>query len=106
MQCRDKSHGFTLIELLVVIAIIAILVAILFPAFAQVRSKARDMATSSNIKQLGPAATQYQQRYDGASVPFQQWSAPTYWAWGILLQPCIKATNVCFDVHGRSPTLR
>ena len=33
--------GFTLIELLVVIAIIAILAAILFPVFAQVREKAR-----------------------------------------------------------------
>jgi len=32
---RTKSSGFTLIELLVVIAIIAILAAILFPAFAR-----------------------------------------------------------------------
>ncbi len=37
---RAKS-GFTLIELLVVIAIIAILVAILFPVFAQARDSAR-----------------------------------------------------------------
>ena len=35
-----RRRAFTLIELLVVIAIIAILAAILFPVFAQVREKA------------------------------------------------------------------
>ena len=49
--------GFTLIELLVVIAIIAILAAILFPVFSQVREKARATACLSNTKQLGHALT-------------------------------------------------
>jgi prepilin-type N-terminal cleavage/methylation domain-containing protein len=40
---RRKGQGFTLIELLVVIAIIAILAGILFPVFAQVREKARQV---------------------------------------------------------------
>jgi prepilin-type N-terminal cleavage/methylation domain-containing protein/prepilin-type processing-associated H-X9-DG protein len=56
MRC---TKGFTLIELLVVIAIIAILAAILFPVFAQVREKARTTACLSNLKQLGLAASQY-----------------------------------------------
>jgi prepilin-type N-terminal cleavage/methylation domain-containing protein len=100
---KAKSQGFTLIELLVVIAIIAILAAILFPVFAKARSKARDIATISNLKQVGLAALQYQQDYDGASVPFQQWNAPTYWGWGVLLQPYIKATGVCFDAQRSVP---
>jgi len=59
-----KKSGFTLIELLVVIAIIAILAAILFPVFAQVREKARSISCLSNVKQLGLAITQYEQDYD------------------------------------------
>ncbi len=98
-----RKFAFTLIELLVVIAIIAILAAILFPVFAQARSKARGIATISNLKQLGLAAAQYNQDYDGASVPFQQWNGPTYWAWGILLQPYMKSTSVCFDAQRSVP---
>jgi len=59
-ESKRKLHaGFTLIELLVVIAIIAILAAILFPVFAQVREKARSTACLSNLKQIGLAVCQY-----------------------------------------------
>lgn len=57
--------GFTLIELLVVIAIIAILAAILFPVFAQARAKARQIACTSNLKQMSQAALMYATDYDG-----------------------------------------
>ncbi|MES2464712.1 MAG: DUF1559 domain-containing protein [Armatimonadota bacterium] len=66
---RTSSAGFTLIELLVVIAIIAVLAAILFPVFAQVRERARQAACLSNMKQLGFAINLYQQDYDGYYVP-------------------------------------
>jgi prepilin-type N-terminal cleavage/methylation domain-containing protein len=62
-QSRCKQ-GFTLIELLVVIAIIAILAAILFPVFAQARSKARQASGTSNAKQVGLGILMYVQDYD------------------------------------------
>src|SRR5439155_3215087 len=64
-----RRTGFTLIELLVVIAIIAILAAILFPVFAQARSKARQAACLSNAKQIGLACRMYAQDYDEVNVP-------------------------------------
>src|SRR5947208_13802876 len=61
---RHKPTGFTLIELLVVIAIIAVLAAILFPVFAQVRDKARSASCLSNTKQIGTAIMLYVQDHD------------------------------------------
>lgn len=61
---RRPVTGFTLIEILVVIAIIAILAAILFPAFARARENARRTSCMSNMKQLGLGMLQYAQDYD------------------------------------------
>ncbi|MBC8104232.1 MAG: DUF1559 domain-containing protein [Cytophagales bacterium] len=58
------GRGFTLIELLVVIAIIALLVAILFPVFAQAREKGRQTACVSNLRQIGIAVAMYRQDFD------------------------------------------
>ena len=59
-----NKRAFTLIELLVVIAIIAILAAILFPVFAQARSKARQTTGLSNVKQAALSIIMYGSDYD------------------------------------------
>jgi prepilin-type N-terminal cleavage/methylation domain-containing protein len=61
----QRPNGFTLIELLIVIAIIAVLAAILFPAFASARKDARMATSISNLHQCGIALRLYVDDYGG-----------------------------------------
>lgn len=105
MTCRQQ-RGFTLIELLVVIAIIAILAAILFPAFARARENARRTSCLSNLKQIGLAVMQYTQdndeKYPMAYIATNQNPSPIgrapwaggVWFWQEIIYPYTKSTQV------------
>jgi prepilin-type N-terminal cleavage/methylation domain-containing protein len=111
-----SSRGFTLIELLVVIAIIAILAAMLLPALASAKERAKATQCLNNAKQMGLATFIYTGDYND-SYP---WGAdantsPNQYdpsSWQILLLPFLSGnTNsgsksyICpSDIQGQGTT--
>jgi prepilin-type N-terminal cleavage/methylation domain-containing protein len=63
LQRPRHAPGFTLIELLVVIAIIAILIGLLFPAFAAVQNQARQTQAKNDLTQIVTAVNAYYTEY-------------------------------------------
>jgi prepilin-type N-terminal cleavage/methylation domain-containing protein/prepilin-type processing-associated H-X9-DG protein len=76
----DRSRGgFTLIELLVVIAIIAILAAMLLPALASAKERAKRAQCVNNLKQIGTAMQMYVGD-SNSTYPMLKWD-PTGSVW-------------------------
>ena len=111
-----KRRAFTLIELLIVIAIIAILAAILFPAFARARENARRASCQSNLKQIALGLRQYTQDYDekfpgwyidlnnsGGYTSSNPVGPTSDQGWTEMIQPYLKSKQILQCPSERTP---
>lgn len=99
-------RAFSLLELLVVVAILAILTAILFPAFSRAREQARRSSCASNLRQIFLAHYQYKEDYDGVFAPSAYRNARNQRVlWTQLFQPYAKSEQI-FRCPGDANSLR
>jgi prepilin-type N-terminal cleavage/methylation domain-containing protein/prepilin-type processing-associated H-X9-DG protein len=73
------ARAFTLIELIVVIAIIAILAAMLLPALAKAKDRAKRINCLSNCRQLGLGSQLYATDFNGHLVIDTRGAPPNTW---------------------------
>ena len=95
MGRRSRPVAFTLVELLVVISVIAVLIAIMLPAYSRAREQGRTAQCLSNMRQTGTGLVMYMGDAND-EVPWVNPHPDAVWtsqfAWGGFVAPLPEPT--------------
>jgi prepilin-type N-terminal cleavage/methylation domain-containing protein len=96
---NNRSPAFTLIEMIVVLAVIAIMMALVYPAYTSISQRAKATKDLSNLRQIGMATQLYMNDNSGVfpgstTVTWMSQLNPKYLsAWRVLESPFDKRTT-------------
>jgi prepilin-type N-terminal cleavage/methylation domain-containing protein len=97
-SCKGPTAmAFTLMEMLVVLAVMAILLALLFPAYQKVGESAKVSKDVSNLRQIGCAIVLYAN--DAGYIPGEQWPSSL----GTAYLPDLRICQSPFDHRTTTP---
>jgi len=91
-SCGAGKRAFTLVEMLVVIAVIALLAAMIFPAFGMIKRRASIQKAQTELKLVASAITDYKHQY-GHYPPDNPTNAAVNGLYFELLGTALKGPN-------------
>lgn len=101
----SSAASFTLLELLIVITIIAIIAALLLPAFNYAREKAKNAVCQGNLSQLGIILFNYANDFDNQGPSETYWGSGASYSVNTLLSYFRPPATTSY-IHGKTTPIK